>query len=110
MFEHKLHYKVWLTTTIVASLSNADKWQMGFNSAFKGLINYWNPTCVRCKLTFYLQMLLGLGKLFRNLVTRLFSVIAIHVFPSFIWFWVKNLFFNYVLFSLSAKFNFEVWR
>ena len=26
-----------LTTTIVAPLSNASKWQMGFNSAFKGL-------------------------------------------------------------------------
>ena len=27
-----------LTTTIVASPSNVSKWQMGFNSAFKGLI------------------------------------------------------------------------
>ena len=27
-----------LTTTIVAPRSNASKWQMGFNSAFKGLI------------------------------------------------------------------------
>jgi len=26
-----------LTTTIVGPLSNASKWQMGFNSAFKGL-------------------------------------------------------------------------
>jgi len=26
-----------LTTTIVAPSSNASKWQMGFNSAFKGL-------------------------------------------------------------------------
>jgi len=26
-----------LTTTIVAPRSNASKWQMGFNSAFKGL-------------------------------------------------------------------------
>jgi len=26
-----------LTTTIVATPSNASKWQMGFNSAFKGL-------------------------------------------------------------------------
>ena len=26
-----------LTTTIVALPSNASKWQMGFNSAFKGL-------------------------------------------------------------------------
>jgi hypothetical protein len=26
-----------LTTTIDAALSNASKWQMGFNSAFKGL-------------------------------------------------------------------------
>jgi hypothetical protein len=31
-----------LTTTIVAPPSNAIKWQMGFNSAFKGLkIMYW---------------------------------------------------------------------
>ena len=30
-----------LTTTIVAPPSNASKWQMGFNSAFKGLnFNY----------------------------------------------------------------------
>ena len=29
-----------LTTTIVAPPSNASKWQMGFNSAFKGLILY----------------------------------------------------------------------
>ena len=28
-----------LTTTIVAPPSNASKWQMGFNSAFKGLIS-----------------------------------------------------------------------
>ena len=26
-----------LTTTIVAPPSNANKWQMGFNSAFKGM-------------------------------------------------------------------------
>ena len=26
-----------LTTTVVAPHSNASKWQMGFNSAFKGL-------------------------------------------------------------------------
>jgi len=30
-----------LTTTIVAPPSNASKWQMGFNSAFKGLINHF---------------------------------------------------------------------
>jgi len=28
-------------TTIVAPPSNASKWQMGFNSAFKGLIRAW---------------------------------------------------------------------
>ena len=35
-----------LTTTIVAPPSNASKWQMGFNSAFKGLTPmkyYWYP-------------------------------------------------------------------
>jgi len=31
-----------LTTTIVEPLSNASKWQMGFNSAFKGLIFMYN--------------------------------------------------------------------
>ena len=33
-----------LTTTIFAPPSNASKWQMGFNSAFKGLKMklYWN--------------------------------------------------------------------
>jgi hypothetical protein len=30
-----------LTTTIVAPPSNVSKWQMGFNSAFKGLIMYF---------------------------------------------------------------------
>ena len=29
-----------LTTTIVGPPSNASKWQMGFNSAFKGLIKH----------------------------------------------------------------------
>jgi hypothetical protein len=29
-----------LRTTIVAPPSNASKWQMGFNSAFKGLISF----------------------------------------------------------------------
>ena len=32
-----------LTTTIVAPPSNASKWQMGFNSAFKGLIKLRFP-------------------------------------------------------------------
>ena len=31
-----------LTTTIVAPPSNASKWQMGFNTAFKGLIGTKN--------------------------------------------------------------------
>ena len=30
-----------LTTTIVAPPSNASKWQMGFNSAFKGLRGFY---------------------------------------------------------------------
>ena len=29
-----------LTTTVVAPPSNASKWQMGFNSAFKGLTQF----------------------------------------------------------------------
>jgi hypothetical protein len=35
-----------LTTTIVAPPSNARKWQMGFNSAFKGLMNLWMYVCM----------------------------------------------------------------
>ena len=38
-----------LTTTIVAPPSNASKWQMGFNSAFKGLNNAFGFVCnCRC--------------------------------------------------------------
>jgi len=41
-----------LTTTIVAPTSNASKWQMGFNSAFKGITD--------CGVRVYkLQYLLG---------------------------------------------------
>ena len=36
-----------LTTTIVAPPSNASKWQMGFNSAFKGLNTAKIVYCVR---------------------------------------------------------------
>jgi hypothetical protein len=32
-----------LTTTIVAPHSNASKWQMGFNSSFKGLNENTKP-------------------------------------------------------------------
>ena len=35
-----------LTTTIVAPPSNASKWQMGFNSAFKGLSITSEALCV----------------------------------------------------------------
>jgi len=50
-----LCFKVWLltlnllTTTIVAPPSNVNKWQMGFNSAFKGL-NF--RCCVYLKIGF----------------------------------------------------------
>ena len=37
-----------LTTTIVAPPSNASKWQMGFNSAFKGLIRSQFISCGVC--------------------------------------------------------------
>jgi hypothetical protein len=37
-----------LTTTIVAPPSNASKWQMGFNSAFKGLISLIYRSKIRC--------------------------------------------------------------
>ena len=41
-----------LTTTIFAPPSNASKWQMGFNSAFKGLNSYrfarWHSVVGRC--------------------------------------------------------------
>jgi hypothetical protein len=39
-----------LTTTIVAPPSNASKWQMGFNSAFKGLTSTKSDTAV-CELS-----------------------------------------------------------
>ena len=39
-----------LTTTIVAPPSNASKWQMGFNSAFKGLIE--RMSCKDCEAEF----------------------------------------------------------
>jgi hypothetical protein len=41
-----------LTTTIVAPPSNASKWQMGFNSAFKGLIHTFKYYC--CTVYSYL--------------------------------------------------------
>ena len=48
-----------LTTTIVAPPSNASKWQMGFNSAFKGLIHSQTDTAVLkfgfCVVGFYLE-------------------------------------------------------
>jgi hypothetical protein len=52
-----------LTTTIVAPPSNASKWQMGFNSAFKRLMtpNNQNPMCehraMLCALSFGLEFL-----------------------------------------------------
>jgi hypothetical protein len=39
-----------LTTTVVAPPSNASKWQMGFNSAFKVLIYNLNTTS--CKINY----------------------------------------------------------
>ena len=33
-----------ITTTIVATPSNASKWKMGFNSVFKGLNKKWAIT------------------------------------------------------------------
>ena len=42
-----------LTTSIVAPSSNASKWQMGFNSAFKGLkaVQLWNTSLTLNLLT-----------------------------------------------------------
>jgi hypothetical protein len=42
-----------LTTTIVAPPNNASKWEMGFNSAFKGL------SCDRYRSLFWILYLLG---------------------------------------------------
>ena len=39
-----------LTTTIVAPPSNASKWQMGFNSAFKGLKDFFFYFSVLCSV------------------------------------------------------------
>ena len=41
-----------LTTTIVAPPSNASKWQMGFNSAFKGLKSDYPEAVVQTTLPF----------------------------------------------------------
>ena len=43
-----------LTTAIVAPPSNASKWQMGFNSAFKGLMAY--EMCEIISFTFLRQV------------------------------------------------------
>jgi len=40
-----------LRTTIVAPHSNASKWQMGFNSTFKGLNNKKKYECQKKKVT-----------------------------------------------------------
>jgi hypothetical protein len=37
----------------VKSLNNKSKWQMGFNSAFKGLINKRRMLCNKLQLKFY---------------------------------------------------------
>jgi len=37
-----------LTTTIVAPPNNASRWQMGFNSVFKGLNIYYRHGCFVC--------------------------------------------------------------
>ena len=42
-----------LTTTIVAHPSNASKWQMGFNSAFKGIVVV---SRLRVKLSWHVAM------------------------------------------------------
>jgi hypothetical protein len=61
-----------LTTTIVAPPSNASKWQMGFNSAFKGLMmNY--EACQESKDTS------GVGKLFMLIMATLPSTLILYL-------------------------------
>ena len=50
-----------LTTTIVAPPSNASKWQMGFNSAFKGLrqITFIIRFCLRIARSFVTVLAMG---------------------------------------------------
>ena len=63
MYAHVALYNLTLnllTTTIVAPPSNASKWQMGFNSAFKGLILWYlsifqKVLCNQC-FKWYVQM------------------------------------------------------
>ena len=52
-----------LRTTIVAPPSNASKWHMGFNSAFKGLIVFYSTTLsivvaqnTQCRMIKYTNM------------------------------------------------------
>ena len=39
-----------LTTTTVAPPSNASKWQMGFNSVFKGLTEQWSDFTLKYRV------------------------------------------------------------
>ena len=67
-----------LTTTIVASPSNASKWQMGFNSAFKGLNDtrmQWSSmqeSSVGWLLLLYLAFLCCLKVLNKNTKNEIF--------------------------------------
>src|SRR5215510_4612629 len=55
-----------LTTTILAPPSNASKWQMGFNSAFKGM--HEKPT--NTPIIHSLLIMYGSTYMFRHYITR----------------------------------------
>jgi len=63
-----------LTTTVVAPPSNANKWQMGFNSAFKGL----NED----QYTFFFIICRSVLLSMRNVAARVVQKIETHVFCS----------------------------
>jgi hypothetical protein len=67
-----------LTTTIVEPPSNASKWQMGFNSAFKGLKDLMLQGFKVCIVKMLVSGLLHRvgGSFFRNNVTHLLSYIV----------------------------------
>ena len=66
-----------LTTTIVAPPSNGSKWQMGFNSAFKGLKHL--------KTLQHVSIIIQI--IFRGLVGSLLKSLNLKVFISFFKLW-----------------------
>ena len=82
-----------LTTTIVAPPSNASKWQMGFNSAFKGLMRRPWPTggCrAKSKQTLFQGFTVLLAACLNAIViSKLFALLWTSVFSVTVYVWGK---------------------